>query len=156
MWRRAEAINRASGAEAMRRNDDKKSIRVTNLPEDTSQRDLYNLASLFGITINVELTLDEQIGSQRQIGIVKFDQRKSAEAAISRLNGYSYGGLPLKAEWKTTLPKVVDSSPKICAVCVRAAEAYIRVTNLPGETCERDLHNLASPFGVVRATQQVL
>lgn len=64
MWRRAQAMSRGSGAEATRRNYDRKSIRVTNLPENTSDSDLYNLASPFGIIINVELTLDEQTGSQ--------------------------------------------------------------------------------------------
>lgn len=130
---------------------DDASIRVTNLSENTSEQDLYNLVSPFGIVIGHSLALDEKTESFRQFGIVEFDQREDAEAAVSWLHGYYFDGLALQVERITSgLNEAVDSPP-ICSICMRVAETSVHLTNLSEDTCELDLYNLCFPFGIINS-----
>ncbi|OEL25986.1 hypothetical protein BAE44_0012995 [Dichanthelium oligosanthes] len=132
-----------------RRSDGDSAVRVTNLPEDTREPDLYDLFAPFGILDRVLLSSsaaaeNEKPGSVGRFGIIEFEQVEDAEQAISWLDGDDYGGRVLRVEWVEPFVP-----PPICASCLRDAETFIRVSNLSEGTCERDLYNLACPFGCI-------
>ncbi|KAF8715021.1 hypothetical protein HU200_027567 [Digitaria exilis] len=57
-----------------------------------------------------------------------------------------YGDLGLRVEWLLPLDPL---PPPICAWCLRCSETWIRVANLSERAGERDLRNLACPFGII-------
>ncbi|TVU28156.1 hypothetical protein EJB05_19665 [Eragrostis curvula] len=146
-----------SEADMMRCSDDETSIRVTNLSKNTCENDLYDLVCQFGVLTHISLALDDKAGSHTQIGIVEFDQREDAEEAIKWLTGHSYDNLLLKVEWETreqeeasvpVIKEAYDPTP-MCETCMQVVELSVHVTNLPENTCERDLYNLFFHFGVI-------
>lgn len=72
----------------------------------------------------VHLALDEN-KSRRQIGVVKFDQRKCAKVAISWLDGYVYGKLDLRAELATPNDLVCFYATKYCMFCIFCPSIWI-------------------------------
>ncbi|CAL5068343.1 unnamed protein product [Urochloa decumbens] len=129
-----------------RRWDDDSTVRVSNLPEDTGERDLYNLCAPFGIMNRVSL-LSPPPPAAGLVGVVEFDQVQDGEEAISWLDGDTYGGVALKAEW--VVPFDGTTHPPICASCLRCAETCVRISNLSERTGERDLYNLCCPCGII-------
>ncbi|RLM65908.1 eukaryotic translation initiation factor 3 subunit G [Panicum miliaceum] len=125
-----------------RRWDDDSSVRVSNLPEGTREPDLRRLLAPFGIVERVSLSP----GSRS--GVVELDEVEDAEEAIGWLDGDVHGGRVLRVEWAVPFD---PRPPPICARCLRASETWIRVTNLSERTSERDLHNLACPFGIINS-----
>ncbi|RLN08655.1 eukaryotic translation initiation factor 3 subunit G [Panicum miliaceum] len=63
-------------------------VRVTNLPEDTGECDLYDLFASFGSVNRGRLVADRKSGSRRQVGIVEFVNREDAEWSVEFLNGF--------------------------------------------------------------------
>ncbi|CAL5016476.1 unnamed protein product [Urochloa decumbens] len=138
-----------------RRWEDDSTVRVSNLPEATSDRDLYNLCAPFGIVNRVSLSpaaADTSpppgpAGGRRLVGVVKFEQVQDGEKAISWLDGYFYGGIVIKAEWAVPFD---GTHPPICASCLRRGETCVRVSNLSERAGERDLYNLCCRCGIIR------
>ncbi|KAF8703394.1 hypothetical protein HU200_032196 [Digitaria exilis] len=133
--------------------DDDSSLRVTNLPEAiTTERDLYTLLAPFGIVLRVSLSDSEAASSNSpgrgRCGVVEFDQVEDAQEAIGWLSGDDpyYGNLGLRVEWLLPLDPL---PPPICAWCLRRSETWICVANLSERAGERDLRNLACPFGII-------
>ncbi|CAO1942011.1 unnamed protein product [Urochloa humidicola] len=65
-------------------------VRVTNLPEDIGESDIYDLFCSFGSLNRARLFTDKKTGSSRQFGIVEFVKREDAERSIEFLNGFKY------------------------------------------------------------------
>ncbi|KAL9273081.1 Eukaryotic translation initiation factor 3 subunit G-like protein [Drosera capensis] len=85
----------------MRRRNEKNSLRVTNLSEDTPEPDLQELFRPFGMITRVYVSMDQKTGTSRGFGFVNFVNREDAEKAINKLNGYGYDNLILRVEWAT-------------------------------------------------------
>ncbi|XP_058761291.1 eukaryotic translation initiation factor 3 subunit G-like [Vicia villosa] len=79
----------------------KNSLRVTNLSEDTSEGDLFELFSYFGTVVRVYVDIDQETGICRGFGFVNFVSREDSQRAINKLNGYGYDSLILRVEWAT-------------------------------------------------------
>ncbi|CAN6248987.1 unnamed protein product [Urochloa humidicola] len=74
-------------------------VRVSNLSERAGERDLYNLCKPCGIIDRLRLEVDGESGSpRRQVGVVEFDERADAEAAVWWLNGQVFDDLVLRVE----------------------------------------------------------
>jgi translation initiation factor 3 subunit G len=73
--------------------DDENTIRITNISEDTTDRDLNELIHRFGPTNRVFLKRD------KGYAFVNFVRREDAERALNTLNGYGYDSLILHVEW---------------------------------------------------------
>ncbi|OAA73783.1 Nucleotide-binding, alpha-beta plait [Cordyceps fumosorosea ARSEF 2679] len=69
-------------------------IYVRNLPWSTSNDDLIELFTTIGKVEQAEIQY-EPSGRSRGSGVVKFDTAETAETAISKFQGYQYGGRPL-------------------------------------------------------------
>ncbi|CAN6245064.1 unnamed protein product [Urochloa humidicola] len=80
-------------------NDDR-CLKVTNLSERTRESDLVELFCKFGFVNCVYIPVDET-GLGSGVGYVKFSQRREAEAAIARINGWIYDNLTLQVGWAT-------------------------------------------------------
>lgn len=72
-----------------------KSIYVGNLPFDTSEEDLRELFSPFGVVESVKLIMDRDTGRPRGFGFVQMPEG-DATKAIDELNGKDFGGRTLR------------------------------------------------------------
>ncbi|BGP24410.1 heterogeneous nuclear ribonucleoprotein M [Rhodotorula toruloides] len=77
-------------------------IYVRNLPYSTSNEDLVELFQTTGTVEHAEVLFEH--GRSKGAGIVQFATVEEAQTAITRFNGYQYGGRPLaldfNARWK--------------------------------------------------------
>lgn len=64
------------------------------LPWSTSNEDLVELFSTIGKVEQAEIQY-EPSGRSRGTGVVRFDNADTAETAITKFQGYQYGGRPL-------------------------------------------------------------
>mmetsp|Transcript_26586 Transcript_26586/g.32247 ORF Transcript_26586/g.32247 Transcript_26586/m.32247 type:complete len:290 (-) Transcript_26586:482-1351(-) len=96
---RAGAGGGASGGESMRRVRDENSVRVTNLSEDTQERDLQELFRPFGQISRTYIAYDRDTGESRGFAFINFANREDAQRAINKLDGYGYDNLILRVEW---------------------------------------------------------
>lgn len=69
-------------------------IYVKNLPWSTSNEDLVDLFTTIGKVEQAEIQY-EPSGRSRGTGVVRFDSADTADTAISKFQGYQYGGRPL-------------------------------------------------------------
>ena len=67
---------------------------MTQLPWSTSNEDLIELFSTIGKVEQAEIQY-EPSGRSRGTGVVRFDNADTAETAITKFQGYQYGGRPL-------------------------------------------------------------
>lgn len=85
-------------------------IYVKNLPWSTSNEDLVDLFSTIGKVEQAEIQY-EPSGRSRGTGVVRCDSVETAETAISKFQGYQYGGRPLGLSFVRYIqPGVVDDS----------------------------------------------
>lgn len=69
-------------------------LTLSQLPWSTSNDDLVELFSTIGKVEQAEIQY-EPSGRSRGTGVVRFDNADTAETAISKFQGYQYGGRPL-------------------------------------------------------------
>jgi len=74
-------------------------VRITNLPEDMTKDDLYEITDCFGRTERVHLVCDRDTGLSRGFAFVSFYSREDGQNMIDELNGYLYGSMVLSADW---------------------------------------------------------
>ncbi len=72
-----------------------KKLYVGNLPFDTDEEQVRELFSTYGDVRQVDMINDRETGRFRGFCFVAMDNSE-ADAAINALNGYSFGGRPLK------------------------------------------------------------
>jgi RNA recognition motif-containing protein len=72
-----------------------KKLYVGNLPFDTDEEQIRELFSTYGDVKSVDMINDRDTGRFRGFCFVAMDNSE-ADAAINALNGYSFGGRPLK------------------------------------------------------------
>ncbi|KAG2199057.1 hypothetical protein INT46_007253 [Mucor plumbeus] len=95
--------NKAQGAgESMRgdqKRDDSATLRVTNLSEDVTDNDIYDLFNRFGSISRVYLARDRDTNLCKGFAFVSFNDREHAERAQQAINGYGYDNLILRVEF---------------------------------------------------------
>ncbi|KAG4302614.1 hypothetical protein PCK1_001198 [Pneumocystis canis] len=74
--------------------DPSETIYVRNLPWSTSNEDLVELFTTIGKVERAEIQY-EPSGRSKGAGVVRFDTLVTAQTAISKFQGYEYGGRPL-------------------------------------------------------------
>lgn len=72
-----------------------KKLYVGNLPFDTDEEQVRELFSTYGDVKTVDMINDRETGRFRGFCFVAMDNSE-ADAAVTALNGYSFGGRPLK------------------------------------------------------------
>ncbi|GJN33643.1 hypothetical protein PR202_gb22264 [Eleusine coracana subsp. coracana] len=78
---------------------DDRTVRVTNLPENTTEDGLTKLFAEFGYVTNVYIPVDGKT-SGRGVGFVKFAHRREGEAAIMILNeGHTSENRKIQVGW---------------------------------------------------------
>ena len=103
-WVPQSLRNRASGAGGagdadMQKRRDENSVRVTNLSEDVTEADLYDLFGAFGNIVRIFIAKDRETGESRGFAFVNFVHREDAQRAINKLDGYGYDSLILSVTW---------------------------------------------------------
>ena len=100
-WVPSSLRSRAAGGEgdAMQKRRDENSVRVTNLSEDVTEQDLFELFNPFGHVLRIFIAKDRETGESRGFAFVNFVHREDAQRAISRLDGYGYGHVIINVGW---------------------------------------------------------
>ena len=78
---------------------DEFTIRVTNLPEETTENDLMELFNPFGKVNRIFLAKDKNTQASRGFAFVNFMRKEDAQRAIWGVNDFGYHHLILKVEW---------------------------------------------------------
>jgi len=87
-----------TGSTMMDRRDDF-TVRVTNLPEDTTYQDLKDLFSMTGKVQRIFLAKDKATQRCKGFAFVTYGCSEDAEKAIRTITGHRYDHLILKVEW---------------------------------------------------------
>ncbi|KAG1046799.1 hypothetical protein G6F43_010728 [Rhizopus delemar] len=89
-----------SAGESMReKRDDSATLRVTNLSEDVTDSDIYDLFNRFGSIARVYLARDRETNLCKGFAFVSFNNREDADRAQQAINGYGYDNLILRVEF---------------------------------------------------------
>lgn len=81
------------------RDGEQNTLRVTNISEDTTERDLQELFRPFGHVTRTYLAKDRETHMSRGFAYVSYARPEDAQRAMEKLNGYGYDHLILKVEW---------------------------------------------------------
>jgi len=81
------------------RRDDTAAVRVSNLPETTSDQDIKDLFSKIGNIARIFLAKDKIENKCKGFAFVNYMRVEDAEMAIAKLNGHRYSHLILNVEW---------------------------------------------------------
>ncbi|MBI5816401.1 MAG: RNA-binding protein [Nitrospinae bacterium] len=73
-----------------------KKLYVGNLSYKTKDEDLNTLFSEAGAVASVKILTDRETGRSRGFGFVEMETEDSAQAAISKFDGYTFDGRKLK------------------------------------------------------------
>eukprot|EP01138_Halocafeteria_seosinensis_P004966 gb/GECG01005078.1/.p1 GENE.gb/GECG01005078.1/~~gb/GECG01005078.1/.p1 ORF type:complete len:296 (+),score=25.81 gb/GECG01005078.1/:1-888(+) len=73
---------------------------IFHIPNDMTNRDLYNYFSAYGNVISARIMVERETGRSRGFGFVSFDNREAAENAISGMDGFQIGRKRLKVKHK--------------------------------------------------------
>ncbi len=73
-------------------------IYVGNLNYNTSERELEDLFSQYGNVASTSIIVDRMTDRSKGFGFVEMEDEQAAEAAISALNNYEFGGRNLKVD----------------------------------------------------------
>jgi RNA recognition motif-containing protein len=73
-------------------------IYVGNLNYSTSERELEDLFSQYGTVNSTSIIVDRMTDRSKGFGFVEMDDEQAADAAISALNNYEFGGRNLKVD----------------------------------------------------------
>lgn len=94
------SIRKGEPADSMsRQRDENPTIRVSNLAEETSEKDLQDLFKPFGPVSRIYLAKDKNTGISKGFAYITYLRRDSAESALQTLSRYKYGHLILQVEW---------------------------------------------------------
>jgi len=74
-------------------------LRVTNLSDETTENDLLEMFRDYGVVTRVYLVKDKETNVSRGFAFVTFANRRDAQAAMDKLNGYGWNHLILSIEW---------------------------------------------------------
>ncbi|GAA5887292.1 hypothetical protein JCM3774_000489 [Rhodotorula dairenensis] len=86
--------------------DEFPTLRVTNLSEDASDQDMWELFGRFanrGRINRIYVGKDQETGLCKGFGFVSFEDRSDAEAAMKKVHGLPYDHLILQVQW--SVPK---------------------------------------------------
>ena len=92
-----EAKQEISRESSVRQSTD--TLRVSNLSEETHERDLRDLFSKVGFVSRIHLNRDKVTGRSKGFGFVSYQRPEDAAIAIEKLNGFGYDHLILSVEW---------------------------------------------------------
>lgn len=93
-----EAGSRGDGPRRFDR-DEFPTVRVSNIYEEASDYDIRSIFQNIGAVKNVHLARDRETGETKGFAYVSFYEKKHAEEAIAKLNGYKLEYLLLSVEW---------------------------------------------------------
>lgn len=98
-WVPPSLRNRGGEGDAMQKRRDENSVRVTNLSEDVTEQDLFDLFGAFGHVLRIFIAKDRDTGESRGFAFVNFVHREDALRAIAKLDGYGYDSLILSVQF---------------------------------------------------------
>lgn len=93
--------------------DDLPTLRVTNLSEDASENDLWELFGRFGKINRIYVGKDQDTGLCKGFAFVSFESKSEAEKAMGKINGLPYDHLILACAWSGKYQSVSEQSPEL-------------------------------------------
>jgi len=82
---------------------------VVKLPEDFTDKELFETFTPFGTVIRCQITTDKVTGESKGFGFVSFNSPEEAGAAVDNMNGAMVKGRRLKVEFSKDNPS--NSNP---------------------------------------------
>lgn len=79
--------------------DNTTTIKVSNLSEETTERDLSSMFGKFGYISRINLVKDRNTNISRGYGFICFNNRKDAELAMSKMQGYGLHHQRICIDW---------------------------------------------------------
>ncbi|KAK4046117.1 translation initiation factor eIF3 subunit g [Microbotryomycetes sp. JL201] len=95
--------NRVGESMHMRDRDSMPTLRVTNLSEDCTDADMWDLFTRFGRVTRIYLGKDQETGLCKGFAFVSYETKAEAEKAMGKINGLPYDHLILSCTW--SVPK---------------------------------------------------
>ena len=110
---RAGASMRGDAMNMRPNRDEMPTLRVTNLSEDATEPDLWELFGRFGRIVRIYVGRDQFTGLCKGYAFVSFDSKAEAERAMGKINGLPYDHLILACAWSRTSFKYAQ----LCLLC---------------------------------------
>lgn len=95
--------NKRAGA-VFPQKEQRQSLRIDNISQDTSETNLRDLFGRFGKISHIFFPLHENMTYCKGFAFVSFYEKVNAESCIRTLNGFKYDSLVLSVEWSK--PKI--------------------------------------------------
>ena len=107
--------------------DDLPTLRVTNLSEDATEADLWELFARFGRVNRIYVGKDQDTGLCKGFAFVSFDDRSDAEKAMKKIDGLPYDHLILSAAFSSEFS---SSLRRPLLSCSRSVSSSRRMTDV--------------------------
>ncbi|KAF9428237.1 hypothetical protein BGZ94_002994 [Podila epigama] len=132
--RRTRTINR--GTEEDRAAS--KTLYIGNIPYSFREPEVEEMFKKFGTIIKVTVVIDQYTGRNKGFAFVEYEDRKAAEEAMEKYNGFDVEGRRLKIDWDIGLGKKDIKPPRVTGESRGTAEPSNQ--EQPSETSTGD-HN---------------
>ncbi|KAG0201252.1 hypothetical protein BGX33_010435 [Mortierella sp. NVP41] len=106
--RRSRTINR--GTEEDR--SASKTLYVGNIPYSFREPEVEEMFKKFGTIVKITVVLDQYTGRNKGFAFVEYENRKDAEEALEKYNGFDVEGRRLKLDWDIGLGKKDIKPPR--------------------------------------------
>ena len=120
-------IDRGTEADRM----ESKTLFVGNIPYTFSEDDLKELFEKLGKLVNVAIPLDRQTGRNKGFAFVEYEDRRDAEDAFQKYQGYQIQDRSLKIDWDIGREKKTHLKP----------HGNLRETNIDAESGSLEQNN---------------
>lgn len=104
------------------RDESEPTLRISNLPSDTTEDDLRDLFRPFGRTTRIFLAKNKHTGECRGFAFVTYVSRSDAEAAVKAVHGRGYGDMILYVEKAKPREPNPNANPTSDARAIQAAQ----------------------------------
>jgi RNA recognition motif-containing protein len=84
---------------------------IFHIPNEMTNQSMYDLFFQCGVPLSVRIMVEKHNSRSKGYGFVSYDNRESAAAAISLLNGHSVHGKRLKVQHKQTMAMAGGGDP---------------------------------------------
>ena len=129
-------------------NEGNKNIYIKNIPNDFTDKDIYNLFEKYGVITWAKVIIDTS--TNRKFAIVNFEQEESVQVAIDQTNGMKIGEVQLFVSF---LMKKTDRMNYLNKNFNKLKYCNLHVRNIPYQIKENELYQNFVQFGEIKSVR---